>query len=113
GAARGGPHRRARDRGLPGREVRAPARCRGEACLALPGAGRAVSEQLLEVRGLTAGYGAGPVLFEVDLHIASGELVALIGANGAGKSTLLGVLSGLVPSSRGLVRFAGRDITRA
>jgi branched-chain amino acid transport system ATP-binding protein len=68
---------------------------------------------LLQVRDLTAGYGAGPVLFGVDLDIARGELVALIGANGAGKSTLLGVLSGLVPSSRGTVRFAGRDISRA
>jgi branched-chain amino acid transport system ATP-binding protein len=67
---------------------------------------------LLEVRGLTAGYGAGPILFGVDLDIREGELVALIGANGAGKSTLLGVLSGLVPSTSGTVRFAGRDITR-
>jgi len=72
-----------------------------------------VSEQLLEVRGLTAGYGAGPILFGVDLEVAQGELVALIGANGAGKSTLLGVLSGLLPSSGGSVHFDGRDITRA
>lgn len=70
-------------------------------------------EGLLEVRGLTAGFGAGPVLFGVDLEIAAGEMVALIGANGAGKSTLLGVLSGLVPPSQGSVRLAGRDITRA
>jgi len=67
----------------------------------------------LEVRGLTAGYGAGPVLFGVDLDVRHGELVALIGANGAGKSTLLGVLSGLVPGSGGVVRFDGRDITHA
>jgi branched-chain amino acid transport system ATP-binding protein len=69
--------------------------------------------ELLQVRGLTAGYGAGPVLFDVGLDTGSGELIALIGANGAGKSTLLGVLSGLVRSSRGTVRFAGRDVTRA
>jgi branched-chain amino acid transport system ATP-binding protein len=67
---------------------------------------------LLEVRGLTAGYGAGPILFGVDLEVGEGELVALIGANGAGKSTLLGVLSGLVRSSSGTVRFDGHDITR-
>jgi branched-chain amino acid transport system ATP-binding protein len=72
-----------------------------------------VREPLLQVRDLTAGYGAGPVLFGVDLDVGQGELVALIGANGAGKSTLLGVLSGLVPSTGGVVRFAGRDITRA
>jgi branched-chain amino acid transport system ATP-binding protein len=66
---------------------------------------------LLEVRGLTAGFGAGPVLFGVDLDFYAGELLALIGANGAGKSTLLGVLSGLVPASSGKVVFDGRDLT--
>lgn len=71
----------------------------------------AEAASLLEVRGLTAGFGAGPVLFDVDLDFRSGELLALIGANGAGKSTLLGVLSGLVPPMSGKVVFAGRDIT--
>jgi branched-chain amino acid transport system ATP-binding protein len=66
---------------------------------------------LLEVRGLTAGFGAGPVLFGVDLDFYAGELLALIGANGAGKSTLLGVLSGLVPPTDGRVVFDGRPIT--
>ena len=66
---------------------------------------------LLEVRGLTAGFGAGPVLFGVDLDFYAGELLALIGANGAGKSTLLGVLSGLVPATDGRAVFDGRDIT--
>src|SRR5437879_3867602 len=70
-------------------------------------------EPLLEVRGLTAGFGAGPVLFGIDLEVAEGELVALIGANGAGKSTLLGALSGLVRATAGTVRFAGRDLTNA
>jgi branched-chain amino acid transport system ATP-binding protein len=68
---------------------------------------------LLEVRGLTAGYGAGPVLFGVDLEIRSGELLALIGANGAGKSTLLGVLSGLLPPTSGSILFNGRNLTGA
>ena len=66
---------------------------------------------LLEVRGLTAGYGAGPVLFGVDLEIRSGELLALIGANGAGKSTLLGVLSGLLRPTSGSILVNGRDLT--
>ncbi len=70
-------------------------------------------ESLLEVRGLTAGFGAGPVLFGIDLDLQPGELVALIGANGAGKSTLLGVLSGLVRATEGSVRFDGRDLTNA
>jgi branched-chain amino acid transport system ATP-binding protein len=68
---------------------------------------------LLEVRGLTAGFGAGPVLFGVDLDFHAGELVALIGANGAGKSTLLGVLSGLLRATSGRVVFDGRDVTNA
>ncbi|HSR24371.1 MAG TPA: ABC transporter ATP-binding protein [Candidatus Eisenbacteria bacterium] len=68
---------------------------------------------LLQVRGLTAGFGAGPVLFGVDLDLRAGELVALIGANGAGKSTLLGVLSGLLPATSGTVVFDGRDVTNA
>lgn len=73
----------------------------------------AEASPLLEVRGLTAGFGAGPVLFGVDLSVRDGQLLALIGANGAGKSTLLGVISGLVPPSSGRVRFAGQDITGA
>jgi branched-chain amino acid transport system ATP-binding protein len=72
-----------------------------------------VAEALLKVSGLTAGFGAGPVLFGIDLEIAEGELVALIGANGAGKSTLLGTLSGLVRATEGTVTFAGRDLTNA
>jgi branched-chain amino acid transport system ATP-binding protein len=66
---------------------------------------------LLEVRGLTAGFGAGPVLFGVDLDVQPSQLLALIGANGAGKSTILGVISGLVPPSSGIIRFDGQDIT--
>lgn len=72
-----------------------------------------VPAPLLEVRGLVAGYGAGPVLFGVELDCFQGELVALIGANGAGKSTLLAVLSGLVPAGAGRVVFDGRDLTNA
>ena len=72
-----------------------------------------MAEPLLAVRGLTAGFGAGPVLFGVDLEVAEGELVALIGANGAGKSTLLGALSGLVRLTAGSVHLAGRDLTNA
>ena len=69
------------------------------------------SAPLLEVSELSAGFGLTPVLFEVDLELWPGELVALIGANGAGKSTLLGALSGLVRIFNGSVRFSGRWLT--
>jgi branched-chain amino acid transport system ATP-binding protein len=70
-------------------------------------------EPLLKVRGLNAGYDAGPVLFGIDLDIAPAELIALVGANGAGKSTLLGVLSGLVRATSGTVSLGGHDVTNA
>jgi branched-chain amino acid transport system ATP-binding protein len=69
--------------------------------------------QRLEVRGLNAGYGAGPVLFDIELDVAPGELVALVGANGAGKSTLLGTVSGLVRPTRGAIHFAGHNLAGA
>jgi branched-chain amino acid transport system ATP-binding protein len=70
-------------------------------------------DPLLEVRDLTAGFGAGPVLFGIDLDVATGELVALVGANGAGKSTLLGVLSGLVRATSGTMVLSGETVTNA
>ncbi|HLQ16071.1 MAG TPA: ABC transporter ATP-binding protein [Candidatus Eisenbacteria bacterium] len=70
-------------------------------------------EPLLQVRGLNAGYDAGPVLFGIDLEVGTSELIALVGANGAGKSTLLGVLSGLVRATSGTIALAGEDVTNA
>ena len=75
-------------------------------------AGAAVGEdRVLEVEGLTAGYGAAPVLEDIALTLRDGELVAVLGANGAGKSTLMRTVTGLHRAERGNVRFAGRDIT--
>ena len=68
---------------------------------------------LLEARGLRAGYGEIEVLKGVDLDVAPGELVALVGANGAGKSTLLRCISGLVPPTAGTIRLGGRSIAGA
>src|SRR5260370_9633448 len=70
-------------------------------------------EPLLEVRGLTAGFDAGPVLFGIDLDVGHGELVALVGANGAGKSTLLGARNGLIRATSGSTTLAGEDVTHA
>jgi len=68
---------------------------------------------LLTIEGLHAGYGAVEVLRGVDLRIAPGELVALLGSNGAGKTTLNSVVSGLVPTWAGRVVFDGQDLTGA
>ena len=68
---------------------------------------------LLEVRGLKAGYGLVPVLRGIDLSIAPGEVIAVLGANGAGKSTLNKILSGLLHPWEGIVRFDGIDTTGA
>ena len=66
---------------------------------------------MLEVENVEAGYGPIRALDGVSLHVAEGELVAIIGANGAGKTTLLMAISGIVPTRRGQVRLAGRPIT--
>ena len=65
---------------------------------------------LLETRGLRAGYGDFQALFGVDLRIAAGATLAVIGANGAGKSTLLKALTGLVPAARDAILFDGEPI---
>lgn len=72
-----------------------------------------MSEPLLSIEGVHAGYGRAAVLHGVDLTVGEGELVALIGANGAGKSTLLKTVVGLVRATRGSVTYGGRDITVA
>jgi branched-chain amino acid transport system ATP-binding protein len=69
-----------------------------------------VSDALLAVDGLSAGYGAFQALFGIDVTVAEGETVAVIGANGAGKTTLLRAIAGLVPATAGSVRFAGADL---
>ena len=66
---------------------------------------------LLSVSGLHAAYGPIQALSGIDLTVAEGEIVALIGANGAGKSTLLMTIFGNPRASHGRIVFAGRDIT--
>jgi branched-chain amino acid transport system ATP-binding protein len=65
---------------------------------------------ILEVRGLTAGYGGAPVLHQVDLTVATGSITAVLGANGAGKTTLLRALSGLVKVTEGEVLLDGQNL---
>ncbi len=70
-----------------------------------------MSETLLKIEGLEAGYGEVPVLRDIALEISRGEIVALVGSNGAGKSTLLRALSRIL-SSKGRIEFAGRAIDK-
>jgi branched-chain amino acid transport system ATP-binding protein len=70
-----------------------------------------VSATLLECRQLTGHYGRIQALKGIDIEIAEGEAVALVGGNGAGKTTLLRTISGVRPASGGTVRFDGADIT--
>jgi ABC-type branched-subunit amino acid transport system ATPase component len=65
----------------------------------------------LEVEDVTAGYGSITVLRGVSLRVGEGEILGVLGRNGMGKSTLIRCISGLIPTSAGTVRFAGRDIT--
>jgi len=64
----------------------------------------------LEVRGLEAGYGKIQVLWGIDLDVAPGQFVTIIGANGAGKTTLLRALTGLIPIRSGSARALGAPL---
>ncbi|MDR1968713.1 MAG: ABC transporter ATP-binding protein [Burkholderiaceae bacterium] len=69
-------------------------------------------EPLLQVSQLRAWHGAAQILFDIDLQVRRGEVVALMGRNGAGKSTTLKAIIGML-RRRGGVRFMGRDLSRA
>ncbi len=66
---------------------------------------------MLKIRDLSVHYGKIKAVRQIDMDIAQGEIVSLIGANGAGKSTTLRALSGLVKAAGGSVEFEGKDIT--
>ena len=69
-----------------------------------------MAEPLLTVEKLCGGYGAAQVLFDLDLTVGRGEVVALMGRNGAGKSTALKAIMGLMAVRRGRVRFMGHEV---
>lgn len=71
-----------------------------------------MTENVLEVKGLTAGYGQIEVLHGLDVHVAAGEIVVILGANGAGKTTTMRAISGLIGRT-GSVVFHGTEIGTA
>jgi branched-chain amino acid transport system ATP-binding protein len=68
---------------------------------------------LLEVAGLKKSFGSIVVAEDLDLAVGRGEAVGIIGPNGAGKTTLFNLIAGTLSPSGGVIRFEGRDITRA
>jgi len=70
-----------------------------------------MSDPLLELDDVTAGYGETTVLRDLSLHVEQGEVVSLVGRNGAGKTTTLRTINGIVHPTTGTVRYAGEDIS--
>jgi urea transport system ATP-binding protein len=66
---------------------------------------------VLALEQVTVGYGDGTVLADVDLTVAAGEAVCLLGRNGVGKTTLVKTVIGLLPVRHGHILFEGRDVT--
>jgi branched-chain amino acid transport system ATP-binding protein len=67
---------------------------------------------LLEIRGLTVRFGGLLAINELDLHIAEGEIFALVGPNGAGKTTVLNCINGLIKPAAGSIQFAGQELLK-
>jgi branched-chain amino acid transport system ATP-binding protein len=65
---------------------------------------------MLKVRGLSAGYGDARVLFDIDLDVGDGEVVALLGRNGMGKTTTVRAITGLLRPQAGMIEFDGRRL---
>ena len=68
---------------------------------------------MLEITGLRAGYGRIPILHGIDLRVAEGETVGILGHNGMGKTTLIKAIMGIIKATEGKVEFLGEDITEA
>jgi len=69
-------------------------------------------ERVLEVRSLSGGYGKLAIVFDVDLYVGKGEILAIVGPNGSGKSTLVKLIAGVATVHRGSIIYKGAEITR-
>ncbi len=65
---------------------------------------------VLELRGVSKSFGAVQALYQVDFHVAPGEVMALVGDNGAGKSTLIKCIAGIHPADEGVTVFDGDEV---
>ncbi len=65
----------------------------------------------LQIAGVQKSFGATQVLHGVDLDVADGEMIVIVGASGCGKSTLLRIVAGLETATAGRIRIGGRDVT--
>jgi D-xylose transport system ATP-binding protein len=65
---------------------------------------------VLELRGVSKAFGAVQALYEVDFHVAAGQVMALVGDNGAGKSTLIKCIAGIYSTDSGEVIFEGQHV---
>src|SRR5918994_7993243 len=70
-----------------------------------------MSDPILELRGVSKSFGAVQALYQVDFHVAPGEVMSLVGDNGAGKSTLIKCIAGIHPFDEGEVLFEGSPVT--
>jgi D-xylose transport system ATP-binding protein len=68
-------------------------------------------DPILELRGVSKSFGAVQALYQVDFHVAPGEVMALVGDNGAGKSTLIKCIAGIHPADEGEILFEGQPVS--
>ena len=66
---------------------------------------------MLALAGIEKRFGALAALADIDLEVAAGEVLGIIGPNGSGKTTLLNTVTGVYPPSAGRISFQGTDIT--
>ncbi|MEW2916041.1 ABC transporter ATP-binding protein [Ruegeria sp. ANG10] len=69
-------------------------------------------DPILQTRGLNAHYGDFQALYDVELEVGEGEVLAIIGANGAGKTTLMRSITGLLTNGAAQIHYRGQDISR-
>jgi branched-chain amino acid transport system ATP-binding protein len=77
------------------------------------GAASTARANVVRASGLCAGYGRKQVVFDVDLKLDEGEIVAIVGHNGAGKTTTLATIFGMIPAFGGTIEYLGQDVSHA